>query len=107
MQQGDPLGPVLFSLAIHFLISELVSIFNVWYLDDGTRGGTPQTVLADFTAIQQQSSFLGLSLNFSKCEAYVAAGTSSSTFVSELQSVTPGICFLIPRRSPCWIPPLL
>jgi len=31
-------GPVLFSLAIHSLASELVSTFNVWYLDDGTLG---------------------------------------------------------------------
>ena len=38
VQQSDPLGPVLFSLAIHSLASELVSTFNVWYLDDGTLG---------------------------------------------------------------------
>ena len=56
MQQGDPLSLVLFSLAIHSLVSELVSIFNVWYLDDNTLGGTPQTVLIDFTTIQQRVS---------------------------------------------------
>jgi len=47
----DPLGPVLFSLAIHSLASELVSTFNVWYLDDGTLGGSPRSVLADFATI--------------------------------------------------------
>ena len=90
VQQGDPLGPVLFSLAIHSLASELVSTFNVWYLDDGTLGGSPQSILADFTTILEQSSSLGLSLNLSKCELYIA-GASSSHFVDELKLVAPGV----------------
>jgi len=59
VQQGDPLGPVLFSLAIHSLVKELLSTFNVWYLDDGTLGGSLQIVMADFNTILHQSSFLG------------------------------------------------
>ena len=90
VQQGDPLGPVLFSLAIHSLASELVSTFNVCYLDDGTLGGSPQSVLADFTNILEQSSSLGLSLNLSKCEVCIA-GASSTPFIDELQSVAPGV----------------
>ncbi|XP_063624759.1 uncharacterized protein LOC134796499 [Cydia splendana] len=39
-QQGDPLGPALFSLAIHPILESLNSKFNAWYLDDGTLGGT-------------------------------------------------------------------
>ena len=39
VQQGDPLGPLLFCLTIHPLISKLKSEFCVWYLDDGTVGG--------------------------------------------------------------------
>ena len=35
VQQGDPLGPLCFSLAIHDLISKLSSELNTWYLDDG------------------------------------------------------------------------
>ena len=92
MQQGDPFGPVPFSLVMHFLASELVSTFNVWYLD-GTPGGSPQSVLADFTTILEQSSSLGLSLNLSKCEAYIA-GASSNPFVDELQSIAPGVYLL-------------
>ena len=40
VQQGDPLGPLLFCLAIHDLITLLKSEFNVFYLDDGTLGGS-------------------------------------------------------------------
>ena len=36
VQQGDPLGPLLFSLAINDLVKSLKSILNIWYLDDGT-----------------------------------------------------------------------
>ena len=39
VQQGDPLGPLLFCLTIHPLVSKLKSEFCVWYLDDGTVGG--------------------------------------------------------------------
>ncbi|KAL0841363.1 hypothetical protein ABMA28_015062 [Loxostege sticticalis] len=44
-QQGDPLGPAIFSLAIHPIISSLNSKLNVWYLDDGTIAGDASTVL--------------------------------------------------------------
>jgi hypothetical protein len=35
-QQGDPCGPMIFSLAILPIILSLVSQLNIWYLDDGT-----------------------------------------------------------------------
>ncbi|GJV26568.1 hypothetical protein Tco_1379263 [Tanacetum coccineum] len=40
VQQGDPLGPLLFSLVLHPLICKIRDSFNLylqaWYLDDGT-----------------------------------------------------------------------
>ena len=36
VQQGDPLGPLLFSLGIHSLATSLKSEMNLWYLDDIT-----------------------------------------------------------------------
>ena len=39
VQQGDPLGPLLFCLSIHDLCYQLRSEFNVWYLDDDSVGG--------------------------------------------------------------------
>ena len=38
VQQGDPLGPLLFCLAIHPLILQLKAEFRVFYLDDGSLG---------------------------------------------------------------------
>ena len=39
VQQGDPIGPLLFCLTIHNLVTELRSEFTIFYLDDGTIGG--------------------------------------------------------------------
>ena len=39
VQQGAPLGPLLFCLTIHHLTTQLISGFRVIYLDDGTLGG--------------------------------------------------------------------
>ena len=42
VQQGDPLGPLLFSLVLNILVSEIVLepgcanlLYHAWYLDDG------------------------------------------------------------------------
>ena len=51
MQQGDPLDPALFALAIHGVTSEVKSDLNVWYLDDGCVGGDPQTVLSKLVTL--------------------------------------------------------
>ena len=40
IQQGDPLGPLLFSLGLRRLTAALPATpLSVWYLDDGTLGG--------------------------------------------------------------------
>ena len=39
VQQGDPLGPLLFCLTIHPLVFLLKSELSIWYLDDGTIEG--------------------------------------------------------------------
>ena len=49
VQQGDPLGPALFSLSIHSLASSLSSKVNIWYLDDGIIGGSTEEVVRTLT----------------------------------------------------------
>ena len=39
VQQGDPLGPLLFSLTTMDLMESLRSELLIFYLDDGTLGG--------------------------------------------------------------------
>jgi hypothetical protein len=56
VQQGDPLGPLLFCLTLHPVIKSLKSEFNVWYLDDGVLADDPSIVFNDFQEIFQLSS---------------------------------------------------
>ena len=44
IQQGDPFGPALFPLGIDSIASRVDTEFNVWYLDDGTIGDSPEKV---------------------------------------------------------------
>ena len=54
VQQGDPLGPFLFSTGIQEdIVNKMESEFNCWYLDDGCLGGHPQTVVNDLQKIKE------------------------------------------------------
>ena len=68
VQQGDSLGPLLFCLTIHSLVSRLKSSFAVFYLDDGSLGGSLQEVLSDLRLVEEEAAKLGLHLNHSKSE---------------------------------------
>ena len=75
MQQGDPLGPLLFSLVLHRLASEIQTEFPhldlcVFYLDDGVIIGDIGDVYQVFQLIQQNGPALGLHLNVKKNEIW-------------------------------------
>ncbi|XP_061708509.1 uncharacterized protein LOC133518810 [Cydia pomonella] len=78
-QQGDPLGPAIFSLAINPIIKNLKSKFNVWYLDDGTLGGDVNTVLSDLSFVRSSFENIGLDLNFCKCELFIYKSSCTLT----------------------------
>jgi len=67
-QQGDPLGPLLFSLTIQPLLQTLTSELVIGYLDDITLGDDELALSADVAQIQEQGEALGLKLNINKCE---------------------------------------
>jgi len=68
VQQGDPLRPLLFSLAIHPLLKSLSSPLEVAYLDDVTLGGNLNFIIRDVEAIIENGKNIGLELNRNKCE---------------------------------------
>ena len=90
VQQGDPLGPLLFCLAIQPLIQDLQSEFRVFYLDDGTIGGSLEDVHRDLLMVEEKAALLGLQLNRTKTELVCDdANTRDSmlSVVSELRAV--------------------
>ena len=60
VQQGDPLDPFLFSLATKDIIEACKSELKVFYLDDGTLCGDPETALNDYKMIQTAVASHGL-----------------------------------------------
>lgn len=72
VQQGDPLGPLLFCASIHQdIVLQLQSPLNIWYLDDGTIGGSPDEVLGDLQLVIAAQTSTGLALNAAKCELFI------------------------------------
>jgi hypothetical protein len=51
VQQGDPLGPLLFCLTLHPILQLLRSDFKVFYMDDGTIDGNHEVVAEDFDQV--------------------------------------------------------
>ena len=83
VQQGDPLGPLLFCLTLHSTLSTLKSEFALGYLDDVTLGGDHEAVLEDFLCLKSAASDIGLSLNQSKCEVIGHTAASRSVWVEQ------------------------
>ena len=67
-QQGDPMGFLMFSLAIHPILETMKSALIIGYLDDLTAGGDQQVVASDYLMLQKMTSEMGLKLNVAKCE---------------------------------------
>ena len=90
IQQGDPLGPMLFCLGIHNMVSSLSSEFKAFYLDDGTLGGSVEDIVADLQRIEDQGKALGLFLNVDKSEVV----SDSESAVGHLLSTFPGLQYV-------------
>ena len=67
VQQGDPLGPLLFCLSIHRHCASLKSSFCVMYLDDVSISGALENIFHDLNVIKE-AEILGLTLNNKKSE---------------------------------------
>ena len=56
VQQGDPLGLLLFCLVVDSLSKSLSSELKLWYLDDATIGGPPDAVMDDFATVMESAT---------------------------------------------------
>ena len=92
VQQGDPLGPLLFCLTIHHVYSLLKSELCIFYLDDGTLGGALSDVLHDFEVIKKEAGIVGLHLYTQKSEVI----SINPDLVATVQSALSGIRMVNP-----------
>jgi len=89
-QQGDPIGPLLFSNTIQPLLLSLVSDVTMGYLDDLTLAGTQEQVGDDVQRVRDVGESMGLTLNTSKCELIANPGTViNDSFIDSFQHVPP------------------
>ena len=73
-QQGDPLGPLLFSLAIKPALQKVLEAkpeLACFYLDDGLVAGTLEQVDKALQILQKETAELGLTLRPDKCQTHV------------------------------------
>ena len=86
IQQGDPLGPLLFSIAIHDLIEASLAECQrlhpaelevcTFFLDDGCLAGSDRAVKTMMGALERNFGSIGLSLEHGKSEIIPAAGAN-------------------------------
>ena len=87
VQQGDPLGPLLFACVLQSLGRELKAgplDLAVFYLDDGVIAGTPAAVGQALRHVQQRAAEVGLRLNLRKCEAVAVGATTADSLTAHL-----------------------
>jgi len=77
VQQGDPLGPFFFALALRPCCLKLKDVLkdslSVWYLDDGTIVGRKEEVLKAWDVIHEEAAKVALRVNAGKCELFATA----------------------------------
>ena len=68
VQQGDPLGPLLFCLALDGPLKGIKCEFISGYLDDVSLGDTVPNLIEQLHHFEEAAASIGLTLNQSKCE---------------------------------------
>ena len=78
VQQGDPLGPLLFSLTLLELLDAIGPVeglsLQLWYLDDGTVVGTRAAVRRFLELLLEKGPQFGLFVNLEKTELFWPSG---------------------------------
>ena len=95
VQQGDPLGPLLYCLSVHTHFQQLNSELCILYLDDTVVGGSSRSILDDLKIVRDAEE-LGLILNSSKSEIITRDLSTCAPVLSSLPGarvLDPCMCY--------------
>jgi hypothetical protein len=84
LQQGDPLGPLLFALALQGPLEQVAEMdlaSPLAYADDNFLQGAPEPTIQAFPALVALAEPLGLQVQLAKCTVY-SADTCATTSVA-------------------------
>ena len=87
VQQGDPLGPLLFAAALQPLASSLRAgqlDLSFFFLDDGVIAGDVAAVQQALQEVERRGAAIGLRLNLAKCEVVGVGRLDASTLSNRL-----------------------
>jgi len=95
IQQGDAIGPLLFSPALHPLLTRVRGItgvdFTAAYLDDVLIAGAEEAALQAFQFLQREVHRVRPNLNLSKCKVVsLGPDAPSAAFPAEVQRSAQG-----------------
>ena len=84
VQQGDPLGPMLFALVLHKLVTSFEAdddchhiLLNAWFLEYDVIAGDRSVVVRALQLIDDLGpTHMGLHINFPQCELFNSNGNS-------------------------------
>ena len=91
VQQGDPLGPVLFALAVDKIARSVRSPINTWYLDDATIIGPVESACEDLRGIIPMLSDIGLKVKPTKSEVPNVSSDNFQSVLLAIESILPGV----------------
>ncbi len=101
VQQGDPLGPLLFALTLHPIVEKIHQEvpnlnINAWYLDDGTLCGSPNDLQLALRIVEEDGPGRGLRLNRSKSLLFIPedADAARNPLPPEIPISRSGFCLL-------------
>jgi len=89
IQQGDPLGRLLFCAALSSILAMPCCDFVGGYLDDVTLGGPIDDLAGEVILYQTEAAKIGLELNIAKCEIigiqYISRSAWSNSILQFLE----------------------
>ena len=87
-QQGDPLGGLLFCLAIHPILRSTTAPLTIGFMNDITLGGTRKEMSEDVQLFKEEGIKIGLRLNETKCEVIARDHLQSTASLEGVSAVS-------------------